>query len=171
MPEERRQGLNEVNDRLIHVETSIAVIESRITDTQGLKKLVVGQIVFLTITLVGVGIAWGELRQKVASFDIDMVEANTAIAISVAEQHGQEMLLIRQDDAMIKGEVLQMRKDIAAMRNEMRQRTDDRYRRSDAVASWQAQKAWLLERFKNLDQRIGHLEGEHHRTRNNPRGP
>ena len=171
MPEERRQGLNEVNDRLIHVEPSIAVIESRITDTQGLKKLVVGQIVFLTLTLVGVGIAWGELRQKVASFDIDMVEANTAIAISVAEQHGQEMLLIRQDDAMMKGEVLQMRKDIAAMRNEMRQRTDDRYRRSDAVASWQAQKAWLLERFKNLDQRIGHLEGEHHRTRNNPRGP
>ena len=171
MTEERRQGLNEVNDRLIHVETSIAVIESRIIDTQGLKKLVVGQIVFLTITLVGVGIAWGELRQKVSSFNLDMVEKNTAIAISVAEQHGEEILLIRQDDAMIKGEVLQMRKDIAEMHKEMRSRTDDRYRRSDAISSWEAQKAWLLERFKNLDQRIGHLESEHHRARNKSRGP
>ena len=116
MTEERRQGFTEVNDRLIHVETSVAVIESRLTDTQGLKKLVVGQIVFLTITLVGVGIAWGELRQKVSSFNFDMVEANTAIAISVAEQHGEEMLLIRNDDAIIKGEVLQMRKDVAEMR-------------------------------------------------------
>lgn len=121
-----------------------------------------GQLVFLVASLVAIGVAWGELRQQVTNLNLDTLETNARVAIQVAGQHGNELNMIRKDDAIMRGEMLQIRAGVDEIRKEIRMRTDDRYRRSDAIVDQEKNKAWLNERFKNVIQRIEHLESEHH---------
>ena len=162
MVEERRHGFDDVTASLGTLQTRLAVIESRVDDTAAMKKWVVGQLVVLMLSLIGVAAGWGELTQKVEGLDLDLIESNAKVAIQVAGQHGLELNQIRERDAIISNEIIQLRNSLSEVRSNVRKRTDDRYRRSDAINDWKAQEHWLEERFKNYDQRIGHLESEHH---------
>lgn len=63
--------------------------------------------------------------------------ANDArVAINVAEQHGEELLLVRGE--------------LAAIRTEMLQRTEDRYTSRDA----QAYERYIEQRFVELERRL-----------------
>jgi len=162
MDEERRHDYKEVTNRLGHLEASLAVIEMRVADTTTMKKWVMGQLAVLIIALIGAAAGWGELTQKVEGLDLELIESNAKVAIQVAGQHGLELNQIRERDAIISNEIIQLRNSLSEVRSNVRKRTDDRYRRSDAINDWKAQEHWLEERFKNYDQRIGHLESEHH---------
>lgn len=66
----------------------------------------------------------------------------SAIAISVAEQHGSELELLRRDYSALRGELVSLREDL-------RTRMDDRFKGADA----RAMEARLMNRIERLERK------------------
>lgn len=84
----------------------------------------------------------GEMKKA-----IDDLRMNVTSALKVAEQHGGEMQLLRED-------ILGINKRIAVMRDDMRQGTDDRFR----YTQWESEKGTLMRLYDGFERRIQEQE-------------
>lgn len=126
---ERRVGMAEIDKRLAVVEQYIRAREEYERDDRKWLRTLSIAFIIQVIALVGAGgiaaVEVGRMIQRLESIDVVQLRNQTATALQVLADHGTEIELVRQEQFRLRG-------NIDAMRNEMLDRTKNRFDTRDA---------------------------------------
>jgi len=156
--QERRHGYEELAEQIHILNTDLATIKVTLKDHAAFKRVLWGNAFAMVVLLASFSFGYGKLTYKIEHMNLARLEKNVATSLVVLGDHGTELKNVRDEQFRIRGVLDDMSN---RFQKELSVRTDDRFRRSD----WNAGVLWIKERFKNFEQRIGHLEDTHHKDK------
>lgn len=113
-----------MDDHDSDIEARLAAIENNIKTINAVRNWLVGVLIFLLAQLGTFIWSYAQLSRDVENINTTELRTNTATALQVLGQHGEEFRLVDSEMARLRGQ-------IDSMRTEIDRRTKDRFYRAD----------------------------------------
>jgi len=111
---------------LHHIDTRVTIIESEVEALAGTNRWLRGIAVVLVLQVILAAVGYGRLMEQVDQLHIDGLETNVNTALQVLGDHGTELAEVRSEQHRIRGV-------LDSVREEINQRTSDRFTGRDGV--------------------------------------
>lgn len=116
----RETEWDEFGRTLHHIDKRVALVEQEVNDLVGVNRWIRGIAFVMFVQIIGAVIAFVKLSEQVDQLHIEGLKTNVSTALQVLADHGNELEGIRAEDARLRGV-------IDTVREEMTQRTFDRF--------------------------------------------